>query len=140
MKAVKDRLRDALRPDGADDVWIGPSPSREALERRLGDDAEARALLFEWSMVDMVERYLDDERLHLAYLGQGVIGTNASPLDPGTASVLFHHASGRMEGQPGTWGYVDGGMGMVSFLLCDIAREAGVTVAAGVPVRAHRPG
>ena len=140
MKAVKDRLRDRLRPDNEDDVWIGPSPSREALEQRLGDDAEARALLFDWSMIDLVERYLDDERLHLAYLGQGVIGTNASPFDPGTASVLFHHASGRMEGQPGTWGYVDGGMGMVSFLLCDIAREAGVTVAAGLPVARIVPG
>jgi phytoene dehydrogenase-like protein len=39
-----------------------------------------------------------------------------------------------MDGQPGTWGYVEGGMGMVSFLLCDIATEAGAVVAAGVPV------
>ena len=52
-------------------MWIGPSPSREALERRLGGDAEARGLLFEWSMVEMVERYLGDERLQLAYLGPG---------------------------------------------------------------------
>jgi phytoene dehydrogenase-like protein len=69
-----------------------------------------------------------------------VIGTNASPFDPGTASVLFHHASGRMYGLPGAWGYVDGGMGMVSFLLCDIARESGATVAAGVPVARILPG
>ena len=101
-------------------------------------DAEARGLLFEWSMVEMVERYLTDERLQLAYLGQGVIGTNASPHDPGTASILFHHASGRMDGLAGTWGYVEGGMGMVSFLLCDIAREAGATVAAGRAGRADR--
>ena len=140
MKAVKDRLRDALRPDSADDVWIGRSPTREALERRLAGDAEARGLLLEWSMVEMVERYLTDERLHLAYLGQGVIGTNASPYDPGTASVLFHHASGRMDGLAGTWGYVEGGMGMVSFLLCDIAREAGATIAAGAPVSRILPG
>ena len=97
-------------------------------------------LLFEWSMVEMVERYLDDERMHLAYLGQGVIGTNASPHDPGTASVWFHHASGRMAGMPGTWGYVEGGMGMVSFLLCDIARELGAVVATGVPVARILPG
>jgi phytoene dehydrogenase-like protein len=45
-----------------------------------------------------------------------------------------------MGGQPGTWGYVDGGMGMVSFLLCDIARESGVVVAAGVPVARILPG
>ena len=79
-------------------------PTREEIERRLGGDAEARALLFEWSMVEMVERYLDDERLQLAYLGQGVIGTNASPHDPGTASVCFHHASGRMDGHAGHLG------------------------------------
>ncbi len=41
---------------------------------------------------------------------------------------------------PGTWGYVQGGMGMVSFLLCDIAREAGAVVAAGVPVARIVPG
>jgi phytoene dehydrogenase-like protein len=32
------------------------------------------------------------------------------------------------------WGYVQGGMGMVSFYLCDAAREAGAVVAAGVGV------
>jgi phytoene dehydrogenase-like protein len=83
---------------------------------------------------------MDDERMHLAYLGQGVIGTNAGPHDPGTASVWFHHASGRMFGQAGTWGYVEGGMGMVSFILCDIARELGAVVAAGVPVAGIVPG
>ena len=60
-----------------------------------------------------------------AYLGQGVIGTNASPFDPGTASIRFHHSSGRLGGIPGMWGYVRGGMGMVSFYFCDAAREAG---------------
>jgi phytoene dehydrogenase-like protein len=87
-----------------------------------------------------VERYLTDERLQMAYLGQGVIGTNASPHAPGTASIRFHHSSGRQGGLPGTWGYVRGGMGMVSFMLCDAAREAGAVVAAGVPVRRIVPG
>jgi phytoene dehydrogenase-like protein len=140
MQAVKRRLRDALRPDGEGDLWLDPAPDRDEIERRLRGDREARALLFEWSMVEMVERYMDDERMHLAYLGQGVIGTNASPHDPGTASVWYHHASGRMFGMPGTWGYVEGGMGMVSFILCDIARELGVTVATGVPVAGIVPG
>jgi phytoene dehydrogenase-like protein len=69
-----------------------------------------------------------------------VIGTNASPFDPGTASIRFHHPSGRLGGLPGTWGYVKGGMGVVSFILCDIAREAGAVVAAGVPVARIVPG
>ena len=140
MVDVKRRLRDALRPAGERDMWIGRAPTRDEIDARIGRDDDARKLLFEWSMMEYVERYLSDERLQMAYLGQGVIGTNASPSDPGTASVYYHHASGRMFGQAGTWGYVRGGMGMISFLLCDAAREAGATVAAGVPVARITPG
>ncbi len=140
MQAVKRRLREALRPDSADDVWIGPAPTREEIERRLGRDNEAdRPAL---RVVDgRAGRALPRRRAPASrLLGQGVIGTNASPHDPGTASIYFHHASGRMDGMAGTWGYVKGGMGMMSFLLCDIARELGVTVAAGVPVARIVPG
>ncbi|MFZ2359913.1 MAG: NAD(P)/FAD-dependent oxidoreductase [Anaerolineae bacterium] len=147
MGDVMRRARNALRPAGqlggafsADDLWLNPAPSREQIEQRLAGDDEARGLLFDWSMTEYVERYLTDERLQMAYLGQGVIGTFASPFDPGTASVNFHHSSGRLGGMPGMWGYVRGGMGMVSFILCDIAREVGATVAAGVPVARILPG
>jgi phytoene dehydrogenase-like protein len=140
MGALKSRVRDALRPEGSGDLWIGDAPSREEIEERLGGDNDARGMLFDWSMVECVERFMQDERMHLAYLGQGVIGTNASPHDAGTASVWFHHASGRMDGLAGTWGYVEGGMGMVSFILCDAARDAGAVVAAGVPVARILPG
>ena len=115
--AVKTRLRNKLRPPNDDDVWLGRAPSREQLEERIGDDDEARKLLFEWSMVEYVEHFLQDERLQMAYLGQGVIGTNASPHDPGTASIHFHHQSGHLGEMPGAWGYVKGGMGMVSWSL-----------------------
>src|SRR5277367_4660425 len=134
MNAVLRRLRDKLRPAGDRDMWIGDAPSREQIDERLGNDDEARALLFDCSMAEFVERYVSDQRLQTAYLGHGVIGTNASPFDPGTASIRFHHASGRLGGMPGMWGYVKGGMGMVSFYLCDAAREAGAVIAAGVNV------
>jgi phytoene dehydrogenase-like protein len=150
MSDVLRRLRNALRPVPtahtkgfaayAGDVWLGEPPTREQIEERLGNDAEARALLFEWSMAEYVENYIQDERLQISLLGQGVIGTNASPFDPGTASIRFHHASGRLGGMPGMWGYVRGGMGMVSFYFCDAAREAGATVVAGVSVAAILPG
>jgi len=146
MSDVIRRLRDALRPDASvsgarrTDIWIGEPPTREQIEERLGVDEEARGVLFEWSMAEFVERYLRDERLQIAYLGQGVIGTNASPFDKGTASIRFHHASGRLGGMPGMWGYVRGGMGMVSFYFCDAAREAGATVVSGVPVAKIIPG
>ncbi len=140
MSDVKRRLRDALRPDDGRDLWIGPAPARDEIERRLRGDREALAMLFSWSMVEYVEHFLSDERLQMAYLGQGVIGTNASPHDPGTASIHFHHQSGRLGGVPGGWGYVEGGMGMVSMILADVAREAGALVATGVPVSRILPG
>lgn len=140
FSAVKTRLRDALRPEGDADVWLGRAPSVEQIEERLGGDHEARRFLFEWSMVQCVENYFQDERLQTAYLGQGVIGTNASPHDPGTASIHFHHQSGRLGGTPGQWGYVHGGMGMISFLLCDVARDLGAVVATGARVARILPG
>ena len=146
MNDVIRRLRDAIRPasgifgDTPRDLWIGEPPTEEQLEDLLAGDPEARNLLLNWSMAEFVERYLTDERLQCAYLGQGVIGTNASPFHAGTASIRFHHASGRLNGMPGMWGYVKGGMGMVSFYLCDAAREAGAVVAAGVNVSHILPG
>ncbi|HEY7212000.1 MAG TPA: NAD(P)/FAD-dependent oxidoreductase [Bryobacteraceae bacterium] len=140
MSDVIRRTRDAIRPPDEHDSWIGDAPTREELESRLGNDAEAKALLFDWSMAEFVERYLEDERLQIAWLGQGVIGTNASPFDKGTASIRFHHSSGRLGGLPGAWGYVKGGMGTVSFLLADAAREAGAVIETGVPVTEILPG
>ncbi len=140
MSDVIRRTRDAIRPANECDMWIGDAPTREELEVRLGNDWETKALLFDWSMAEFVERYLSDERLHMAYLGQGVIGTNASPFDKGTASIRFHHASGRLGGLPGAWGYVRGGMGTVSFLIADAAREAGASIETGLPVAEIVPG
>jgi phytoene dehydrogenase-like protein len=140
MTAVVRRLRDALRPAGPRDFWIGDAPTQQEIDARLGNDEEARSVLFHWSMAEFVEQYLEDERLQYAYLGQGVIGTKASPFDPGTASIRYHHSSGRLGGIPGMWGYVQGGMGMVSFYFCDAAREAGAVIAAGAAVAEILPG
>jgi phytoene dehydrogenase-like protein len=63
MSNLFGRVRGALRPPNEDDVWIGEPPTREQIEDRLGNDPEARALLFEWSMADLVEHFLRDERL-----------------------------------------------------------------------------
>jgi phytoene dehydrogenase-like protein len=45
-----------------------------------------------------------------------------------------------MTGQGPLWGYVEGGMGMVSFAIADAAREAGAALACGVPVAEIVPG
>ena len=137
--ALSARIRDALRPDGPDDLWLAEPPSREQIEARLGGDEVAIATLFEDAHTTTLERFFSPAVVD-ALAGQGVIGTFASPRDPGTASISWHHSSGRLTGYPGAWTYVRGGMGRVSFALADAAREAGAVVATGVEVGAIRPG
>ena len=133
------RLRRALRGPERD-TWLGASPDRAEIEALLGGDREAVEVVFEASIADVVERHVGDERLRTALHGQGVIGTVAGPRDPGTAAIHLLHAMGTLEGAPGVWGYVEGGMGRVSFALAEAALEAGAVVASGVPVGAIVPG
>jgi len=137
--ALFDRVRRRLRA-GARDTWVGDAPSRAQVEELLAGDGEAIEVVFDASIADVVERHVHDERLRTALHGQGIIGTYAGPRDAGTAAVHLMHASGTLDGLPGAWGYVEGGMGRVSFLLADAAIEAGATLAAGVEVTAILPG
>src|SRR5919112_4310198 len=41
MQAVKRRTRDALRPAGGGDVWIGAAPRRDEIAGRVGHDRDA---------------------------------------------------------------------------------------------------
>src|SRR5215211_1330277 len=134
-----DRIRRLLRAGPAGDLWRGPSPSRERIEEILGDD-ELISIVFEEPIADTLARYVDDERLVAALFGQGIIGEWAGPRDPGTASVHLMHGMGEVEGHGGCWGYVDGGMGQVSFAIAEAARDAGAVLAAGVPVARIAPG
>jgi phytoene dehydrogenase-like protein len=134
FRRIRSRLRAGGDPDR--DTWIGDAPDRAALEELFADDPEAREVLFEASIADVVERHVRDERLRIALHGQGIIGTFAGPRDPGTAWIHAMHSLGLIGG----WSYVEGGMGRISFCLADAARDAGAVVATGVPVAAIVPG
>ena len=88
----------------------------------------------------MLDEFVSDQRLKDALFGQGVIGTFAGPHDPGTASVKLMHFQGDLLNEGPIWGYVRGGMGMVSFAIADAAADAGAVLAAGVPVGEIVPG
>jgi phytoene dehydrogenase-like protein len=141
-EALFGRIRRALRGDytEATDTWLGPSPARAELEERLGHDPELIEILFDTPIADVIERHVRDERLRTALHGQGIIGTFAGPRDPGTAAVHAMHSLGTLEGKPGAWGYVEGGMGRVSLALADAATEAGAVILTGTPVAAILPG
>ena len=120
--------------------WLGASPTRAELEELLGGDPWLIDILFEASIADVLDHYLSDQRLKDALFGQGVIGAYAGPQDWGTASVKLMHYQGDLEGQGPVWGYVEGGMGMVSFAIADAAVEAGAVLARGTAVAEIVPG
>jgi phytoene dehydrogenase-like protein len=133
-----DDMRIKLRK-GPRDTWAGDSPTRAELEEILGDQMMIDAL-FEASISDVLDEFVDDQRLKDALFGQGVIGTYAGPRDAGTASVKLMHYQGDLLGEGPIWGYVRGGMGMVSFAIADAAQDAGAVLACGVPVGEIVPG
>jgi phytoene dehydrogenase-like protein len=135
------RIRRALRGDYSEDTdtWLGTSPTRAQLEERLGHDRELVEILFSTPIADVIERHVRDERLRTALHGQGIIGTFAGPREPGTAAVHAMHSLGTIDGMPGAWGYVEGGMGRVSLALAEAATEAGAVILHGVPVAAILP-
>ncbi|HSI81476.1 MAG TPA: NAD(P)/FAD-dependent oxidoreductase [Solirubrobacterales bacterium] len=133
-----DEVRRLLRK-GQRDTWVGATPSREELEEVLGGSREMIDLVFEASIADVLDAHLSDERLKTALYGQGIIGTWGGPFDPGTASIKLMHYQGDLDGNGPVWGYVEGGMGMISFAIADAAREAGAVLACGVPVGAIEP-
>jgi phytoene dehydrogenase-like protein len=135
-----DRLRLALRTGPEGDTWQGDSPTRDQLEKRLGHDGELISVLFEESIADTLDRYVDDQRMKDALYGQGVIGAWAGPRDPGTASIKLMHYQGDLGGQGPLWGYVEGGMGQISFAIAQAARDLGAVLASGVPVAEILPG
>ncbi len=139
-EATFDRIRGLLRAGPAGDTWLGPSPSRGDIEALLGGDPKLISIVFEESIAATLERFVDDERLRNALAPQGLIGTFAGPRDAGTASIRLMHHQGDLLGLGSVWGYVEGGMGRVSFAIAEAALEAGAQLAAGVPVARVLPG
>jgi phytoene dehydrogenase-like protein len=134
-----DEMRIRLRK-GPRDSWAGDSPTRAELEEMLQGEQLMIDALFEASIAEVLDEFVTDQRLKDALFGQGVIGTYAGPHDPGTASVKLMHYQGDLLGEGPIWGYVRGGMGMVSFAIADAAREAGAVLATGVLVGEILPG
>jgi phytoene dehydrogenase-like protein len=136
---IFDEIRRRLRT-GERDTWLGGTPSREEIEELLKGEQEMIDIVFSASIADVLDAYMSDQRLKDALFGQGVIAAYGGPKDAGTASIKLMHYQGDLEGQGPVWGYVKGGMGMVSFAIADAAREAGAQLATGVPVAEIVPG
>jgi phytoene dehydrogenase-like protein len=81
-----------------------------------------------------LESWFESEPLRATLATDAIIGAWAAPSTPGTGYVLFHHVMGETNGHRGVWAYVEGGMGRLSELLGDAAREAGAEIRTGASI------
>lgn len=132
---IRLRLRKGVR-----DTWVGDSPTRADIEELLGGDDFMCDVVFRASIADVLDEFMTDSRLKDALFAGGIIGTFAGPKDPGTASVKLMHRMGELADRGAVWGYVRGGMGMVSFAIAEAAADAGAVLTTGVPVAEVMPG
>jgi phytoene dehydrogenase-like protein len=121
--------------------WTAPDPRM----RSLGDLRElARwgrigfkqrqhlidlAFLFSTSANQFLSERFTDEHVKAALGWHAINDSVAGPSTPGTAYVLLHdHASEEIDGGVRQWGFVRGGMGTLTAVMADAAREAGCEI------------
>ncbi|NP_001088589.1 pyridine nucleotide-disulphide oxidoreductase domain 2 L homeolog [Xenopus laevis] len=76
----------------------------------------------------ILDQWFESEPLKCTLATDAVIGAMASPATPGSGYVLLHHVMGELEGKKGSWGYVEGGMGMVSQAIAKSAAASGAEI------------
>ena len=85
--------------------------------------------LLTMSIADLLDDWFESPQIKGALAVNGVIGTWAGPYEPGTAYVMAHHSIGDVgDGQLGSWGYPEGGMGAVSEAIARSARGFGAEI------------
>jgi phytoene dehydrogenase-like protein len=84
--------------------------------------------VFTLSVGDLLDEYFELDGLKGSIASTGVVGVWAGPRSPGTAYNLLHHALGELNGVPGAWGHVIGGMGAISQAIARCAEAAGAVI------------
>src|SRR6185369_11728762 len=112
-----------------------PKDLRETLRlawRHRGLDVRTIAdvtRLLTMSIADLLDDWFESPQIKGAMAVNGVIGTWAGPYEPGTAYVMAHHSIGDVgDGQLGSWGYPEGGMGAVAEAISRSARSFGAEI------------
>ncbi len=100
-------------------------------EQTVGDITR----LFTMSAADLLDRWFENDGVTGRMSVNGIIGTWAGPMAPGTAYVLLHHSIGEeKEGQISSWGMPEGGMGAVADAIRRSAESLGAKVRVNAPV------
>ncbi|HYT18323.1 MAG TPA: NAD(P)/FAD-dependent oxidoreductase, partial [Thermoplasmata archaeon] len=92
------------------------------------DELYTFARLMTTSAADYLDEWFETDVVKAGLCSSGIIGTLLGPRSPGTAYVLMHHYMGEIDGAYRSWGYVRGGMGMVSESIARAARGFGAEI------------
>lgn len=114
--------------DGASLLWR---------HRKIGRKMYRIVDMLTMSAYDFLREWFEDERVMAVLAYYASIGTFAGPKSPGSAYVIMHHIMGEHEGAGG-WGFIKGGMGAITQALASSAREKGVDIVTGAPIREVR--
>jgi phytoene dehydrogenase-like protein len=99
--------------------------------QRVGDATR----LMTMSMADLLDDFFETPQLKGVLSVSGVIGAWAGPRSPGTAYVMAHHKIGDVgDGQMGSWGFPEGGMGGVTQAMRKAALAFGAKIRTGATV------
>lgn len=91
-------------------------------------ELDEMAYLFAASASQYLDEHFEDEMVKSALGWESISNTLAGPSTPGTAYGLLHEAASGGTGGGVGWGFVRGGMGTVTALMADAAREAGAEI------------
>jgi phytoene dehydrogenase-like protein len=101
---------------------------------RQRHDLHEASFLFTTSAKRYLDERFESEMLKSALGWESISNTLAGPSTPGTAYDLLHEAASGGSGGGIGWGFVRGGMGTVTALMADAAREAGADIRTGAEV------
>jgi phytoene dehydrogenase-like protein len=90
--------------------------------------------LFAKSARGFLDGWFESEAIKAAFGFDAVVGNYASPDTPGSAYVLLHHVFGEVNGKRGAWGHAIGGMGSITQMMAEAAREVGAEISLESPV------
>jgi phytoene dehydrogenase-like protein len=86
------------------------------------------------SAEELLESYIDSDRLRGLMMFMGMVSTWGGPRTPGTAYQYGYHAQGEFEGHPNRYGLPEGGMGSISAALAGGFQAHNGTIRTGEPV------
>lgn len=93
--------------------------------------------LFTMSVADLLEEFFESPEILGVLSVSGVIGTWGGPRSPGSAYVMAHHKIGDVgDGQMGSWGFPEGGMGGATTAMRRAAEAFGAKIVTESPVLA----